>query len=235
MRAGSAPNEMAPTSSRDIRRRGFIVGWAAFGLALGGAEAALALGADAAVLLAPEGRALVLRQFTPAAGPLERYAARPGAWYALLYLPMAPQWPMQLLLWPSERRHDIRLFALDAAPDELPTLVHPLPLELESARGARAAVRVSRFMLPSDSTARAIFVLIEQWHIDGELPAPLSVQLRAQRAPQRDGVPWWSARNGRVAGAAPPPSPLMQEMRGPKSHVVPIFALPAGPDSGVWR
>ena len=179
----------------------------------------------------------MLRRFILAGGPLQRHAARPGAWYALLEVPVAPSWPMQLLMWPAERRHEIRLFALDAAPDDAPTVVDPLPLELERGRGGRNGVQVGHFMLPAGSTARTIFVLVEQWRIDGEAPAPLWVQLLARRASEPAETPWWSARDGRGTHALPPPSPLtqQQQQRGPNTHEVPIFSTPAMPGTGVWR
>ena len=217
-----------------MRRRGFIVG-TVWGLGVAASGTARALGADAALYLAPQGRAQLLRYFTPAGGPLERHAARPGAWYALLYLPMAPQWPMELLLWPAQRRHEMLLFALDAAPDEAPTVVHPLPLALESERSGRPTLWVSRFMLPASSSASAIFVLIEQWRIVGDEPAPLWVQWRAQPATPRTATPWWDAQASREAGATPPPSPLTQELRGPRAHEVPIFGPPTWPEPGARR
>ena len=208
-----------------------------FGLAWAGTDPALALGVDVSLLLVPEGRAQVLRRFVPAGGPLQRHASRPGAWYALLELPVAPGWPMQLLMWPDERHHEIRLFALDSAPDEAPTVVAPLPLELERGRGGRNHAQVSHFMLPAGSTARTIFVLVEQWRIDGEAPAPLRVQLLARRALAPVEAPWWSTGDGRDTRTLPPPSPLtqQQQQRGSNTHEVPIFSTPAMPGTGVWR
>ena len=91
---------------------------------LGVSGAARALGADAALVLVPESRPRLLQRFTPAGGPLERHTGRPGAWYALLYLPMAPAWPLQLMLWSSARGHGLRLFALDAAPGQRIRLIN---------------------------------------------------------------------------------------------------------------
>ena len=203
---------------------------------LGVSGAARALGADAALVLVPESRPRLLQRFTPAGGPLERHTGRPGAWYALLYLPMAPAWPLQLMLWSSARGHGLRLFALDAAPDEAPTVVDPLPLETEISRVGGPPRLSSRFVLPDASTAAAIFVLVEQWRSDGEPPAPLWVQLLSQRGPQPASTPWWVARDAAAAGGTTaPPSPLTQQARGASAHEVPIMSLPAAPESGVWR
>ena len=196
-------------------------------------------GVHAALLLPPDGRAVQLRRFTPAAGPLQRHTSRPGAWYALLYLPMAPHWPVQLRLWSTERGHELRLFALDAAPDQAPSVVQALPLDTETSRIGRPPRLSSRFMLPAASTAAALFVLIEQWRIDGEQPAPLWLQFLAYPVPQRASVPWWAPRAPHASGdsdnAVPPPSPLTQQLRDGRAFEVPIFNLPAAPDSGVWR
>ena len=208
-------------------------------LALSGKALALGLDVHAALLLAPDGRVVQLRRFTPAAGPLQRHTSRPGAWYALLYLPMAPQWPVQLRLWSTERGHELRLFALDAAPDEAPSVVQALPLETETSRIGRPPRLSSRFMLPAASNAPAIFVLIEQWRIDGEPPAPLWAQFLAYPMPQRARTPWWASRAPRSAGdseaALPPPSPLTQQLRDGRAFEVPIFDLSAAPESGGWR
>ena len=209
-----------------MHSRRFIIG-ALFSLGIGAAGRAQALGADAAVWIEPQARAKLLRYFTPAAGPLERYASRPGAWYALLYVPMASRWPVQLMLSLPEKHHEIRLFALDAAPEDAPSVVHPLPLGLEATRGNRAGAQVSRFMLPAASTATAIFVLVEQWRIEGDAPAPLWVQVQSQRAPEHRGAPWWVAHEAHAASAVPPPSPLTQDLRGTRAHEVPIFNGPA--------
>lgn len=217
-----------------MQRRHFIVGGSCAVVAAEGA-AAPALNAAAAVWLAPDGGALLLRRFTPAGGALQRHAARPGAWYALLVLPMAPAWPVDLRLWPAAGSHQVQLSALDAAPAESPSVVHALPLQLERAADGRAARWSSRFMLPAGSTAPVVFVLVEQWRIAGDAPPVLWVQALAGRAAQRSDAPWWAASADRPADALPPPSPLTQQQRSSAAHEVPIFELPATPDAGVWR
>lgn len=217
-----------------MQRRHFIIA-GSVGLAATDSHASTALGADAAVWLAPGGGAQLLRRFTPAGGALQRQAARPGAWYALLLLPMAPAWPVDLRLWPTARGHELRLSALDAAPAESPNVVHVLPVQLEPAANGRAAQWSSRFMLPAGSTAPVIFVLVEQWRIAGDAPPMLYAQLRVGHAPPRSEAPWWAARPDRSTDATPPPSPLAQQQRFTAAHQVPILELPVTPDAGVWR
>lgn len=199
------------------------------------AREVLALGWDAAVFVVPQAREQLLWEFTPAGGPLQRHTSRPGAWYTLLYLPVAPQWPMQLLLWPPERRHELRLFALDQPPDESPSVVHPLPLEVEVGHGGRAVAHASRFVLPARSTAQSIFVLVELWQPDGDRPAPLWVKLLTQRVPQRSAAPWWYSHAERNPRATAPPSPLTQQLREGNAYEIPIFGPPAFPEPGVMR
>lgn len=212
------------------------------GLALGSTPQGMGLDSHTALFLTPDGRPLLLRRFVPAAGPLQRHASRPGAWYALLVLPMAPRWPVQLLLWSTERGHALRLFALDAAPDDAPSVVQALPIDTETSRIGRPPRLSSRFMLPTASTAPAVFVLVEQWRADGEPPAPLWAQCQAATTAPYERTPWWATRAPRPPHAAgdseplvAPPSPLTQQGRDSRVFELPIFNLPVTPESGVWR
>ena len=66
-----------------------------------------------------------------------------------------------------------------------------------------------------------------------------ALQLQTQVAPQHANLPWWATRQGGAASAAgavaAPPSPLTQQLRSAEAQQIPIFNLPAMPDSGVWR
>ncbi len=190
-----------------------------------------------AYTLALDGRAQWLREFSPAGSPLRQLSARPGAWYALLYLPVAELWPVQLVFAALPKRHELRTFALNAPPEAGPTVVHALPLELESPRAYPAAQSsaqaVSRFMLPAASGLDAVFVLTELWSIKGDAPPPLRAQLQSYRPPQRATAPWWDAHSAKAAGhnaLQAPPSPLATQSpsltRLPYVHELP-FALPA--------
>jgi hypothetical protein len=194
-----------------MRRRLSIASAVAL-IAVGAAQDVRALGIDSAVLVEPDAPAVLVRRFEPAGGPMERFESRPGAWYALLYVPVAPQWPMALSFWPPERRHELRLTALDVPPDEAPTVAFPLRLELERQRGSRNVQRVSRFAMPATSRVQAIFVLLEQWSFDGGPPPPLWVQLRADSPPSGAREPWWQPRDA-TQPVQPPPSPLTQRQR----------------------
>jgi hypothetical protein len=214
------------------RRRLFVGGFSILAFT---ARDVLALGDDEAVLVEPEAREQMLWNFAPAGGPLDRHTSRPGAWYALLYLPLAPLWPMQLLLWPPQSRHELRLFALDQAPDASPSVLDPLPLEVEVGRGGKALVRFSRFMLPAQSSARSVFVLIEQWNPEGARPEPLWVKLLSLRASRRRVEPWWYSHDDHNPGTTAPRSPLTQQQGTVKPHEIPIFGPSDLPVSGVLR
>ena len=198
------------------------------------------LGAEAALMVVPGERAQMLHRFEPAAGPLARHASRPGAWYALMYLPLAPAWPVQLLLWPAGNEREIVLTAFDAAPDEAPAIAHRLPVETGVERAGPPAWS-SRFMLPAASQAPGIYVQAELRRIDGERPIPLWVQLRSAEPARgaREVIrPWWALRSPQHDAAQAPPSPLTQESNvrpGARVHEVPILALQPPLDAGVWR
>ncbi len=197
---------------------------------------AQALGVDDAVLLIPGTRAVMLRRFVPAAGPLERHTSRPGAWYALLYLAMTPEAPVRLRLWSAGG--DAVLTALDAPPDENPAIAHRLPLEADPD-GPGGPARQSRFMLPVASQAPGIFVLVEIRRPDGERPASLWVQLAPGSAPRYERAPVWAAAPAPAdKRLQPPPSPLTQQaqaQRGSRAYEVPILMLPPAPETGGWR
>ena len=117
-----------------------------------------------------------------------------------------------------------------------------LPIDTETSRVGRPPRLSSRFMLPTASTAPAVFVLVEQWRPDGEPPAPLWALLQATPSAPSERSPWWASRAPRPPHAAgdgespaAPPSPLTQQWRAGRAFEVPIYNLPATPASGVWR
>lgn len=146
----------------------------------------------------------------PAGGPLQRFTSRPGAWYSIVFLPMSSQWPVQVWLWQRERTHEIRIFALDAAPWDAPTVSYPVPVR-QARFGRRSALMTAPLVLPALSQADGVFLLIEQWRSAGNRPGPLFLQARSHVAFDIDGTPWWSARSDEGSSAltpAIPPSPL---------------------------
>ncbi len=202
---------------------------------------AMPLDGRTALVLPPDGRAQPLRHVVPAGGPLQRHSARPGAWYTLVYLPMHTPWPMQLQLEPTGRGHDLHLLAMDAAPDDAPTVVLPMPVESEARPHGRPPRWRSRFALPARSTAPGFYVLIEQWRSDGEPPAPLWVRFTTA-APPPARQPWWLPQRTQPAGdgeatAGPrsPPSPLTRQDMDGRIFEVPIQRLPLAAETGGWR
>ena len=118
------------------------------------------LGMDAALFVEPDAPPQALWRVQPAQGPLDRHAGRPGAWVGLLYLPMLPGQPAELVLRTALRRHTLRLLALDQAPADAPSVAAVLPLEPNSRQdGERPSFHVSRFMLPATSLADGLYVL----------------------------------------------------------------------------
>lgn len=146
----------------------------------------------------------------PAAGPLERFTARPGAWYSAVFIPLRPAAPVQLWLWQRARTHALHLLALDAPPGAAPAVAVPLPVRPQPS-GGRGSARVSApFALPAASGADGIYVLIEQWSVAGDRPGPLWAQARSRLVRESQRAPWWSSRPDPEGPLAPdaPPSPL---------------------------
>jgi len=172
-------------------------------------------GLEAARIVEPDGPVLTLARFRSAGGALERFTSRPGAWYALLLLPLLPGWPVELSLRAQRRGHALAAVALDAPPDAAPSVAVALPLRSERAHPPQWAVRLA---LPLRSAADAVFVLLEQWRADFAPPPPLQVRLRTGTARDSARAPWWDAS---ASTDLPPPSPLAQ---GPREAVA--FELP---------
>lgn len=193
------------------------------------APAAQALGVEDALFVEPDGPVQGIHRYQPAGNGLDRYTSLPGAWYALLYLPMEPAWPMELVMWLPQRQQDLRLYALDRAPDQSPATMVSLPLD-KAAANERRGTRVSQFMLPANSTVSGIYVLIEQRREDGLQPAPIWLRLRSRHL-QREAydqarLPWWVTRDPRAGSSkpiAPPASPLSQKLREQGGFVLPGF------------
>ena len=195
-------------------------------LGLPGLGLAAPLGTDAALFVEPDAAPQALWRVQPAQGPLDRHAGRSGAWVGLLYLPMLPGQPAELVLRTALRRHTLRLLALDQAPADGPSVAAVLPLEPDSRQaGERPSFHVSRFMLPAASLADGLYVLVEQWRADGAPPAPLWLQLRTRLQPLDDhrGPPSAASR-----GVEAPPSPLTRALREPGAFEVPLPAPRVG-------
>ena len=191
---------------------------------------AQSLGVDDAVFVEPGAPAMVVHGYHGAGGALDRHMGRPGAWYALLFVPLAPRLPVELVLWPQQRRHTLRLTALDLPPDHVPSVAVPLPLQAgDHGAKSRPATQLTRFMLPATSAADGVYLLLEQWRTDGAPPPPLwlRVQLGVARAPLRS--PWNSARTDRLEA---PPSPLTQARLEQPALELPLWSVRE--PSGYW-
>ena len=185
---------------------------------------------EGAVFVEPDAPAMVVRDYRGAGGALDRHMGRPGAWYALLFVPLAPRMPVELVLWPQPRRHTLRLTALDLPPDHAPSMAVRLPLQSGGPIDrSRAATQVSRFMLPAASAAEGVYLLLEQWRADGAPPPPLWLRVHWGVAPAPLRSPWNSARIGPLEA---PLSPLSQARLDQPVLELPLWGV-RGP-SGYW-
>ncbi|MFN8897076.1 MAG: hypothetical protein ACK5Y0_05020 [Pseudomonadota bacterium] len=149
---------------------------------------------------------LMLSHYVPAGGPTQRHTSRPGAWYTAVFLPLAPQRPVQIWVAQRLRTHELRVRVLDASPTRAASVVLPLPLA--SARSAGRSAQVSApVMLPAASQADGVFLLIEQWSVAGDAPGAIWLQARSRLQRVVDPSPWWHSR-APEAGAPPPGSGL---------------------------
>lgn len=143
----------------------------------------------------------------PAGGPLQRFTARPGAWYTVVFVPMVPRWPLQVWLWQRVRTHELRVLALDASPWGPVSVAVPVPLRV-SAAGGRPVLQTPPLALPPSSSADGVYLLLEQWSVAGDRPGPLWVQARSRIAREPAPTPWWASRSDPpAAGGAGPLAP----------------------------
>lgn len=167
---------------------------------------------------------IVQVQYRPAGGPLNRYLSRPGAWYSLIFVPMAPGWPIQLWIWQRAGGHDVRLLALDAMPTEMSAVATPIPV-LHARGGARAPWVSAPFAVAPAADGDGAFVLIEQWSAGGKRPGPIWVQARSHSNEVPAQAPWWATHaegpHSELAPAAPR-SPLQDARYGRAVIELPI-------------
>ena len=218
-----------------MNRRVLLGVMAAWGVGSRGVRAQT-LGVLDALLLAPDGPALLLSRYLAAGGALERFRSRPGAWFALLFVPLWPRWPVELLLRPQRRGHALQVLALDAAPADAPSVAASVPLR--TAGSEPAAQWSGRFMLPAQSAADGVYLLVELWRADFAAPPPLALRVRSVASRAGARAPWWGPAD--AARSEPPPSPLTLQMqqRDLGAFELPIWrlrvpaeaALPASPE-----
>lgn len=176
---------------------------------------------DVRVLMLDE-PALVLSRYRAASGALDRFGSRPGAWLALLYLPLWPHWPVELSLRLPSRGHALQLQALDQAPSDAPRMAVSLPLWQE--RSEPGVQWTTRFVLPDRSPAEGVYVLVELWRRDFAAPPPMAVRLRSVADRPAARAPWWTAAER--PSLAAPPSPLTQAARERGAFELPLWAAP---------
>lgn len=177
---------------------------------------------------------LPLAGSVPAGGPLQRFMSRPGAWYGVVFVPVAPRWPVQVWVWQRTRTHELRITAMDAAPWSPPAVSVPIPLRRTSA-GGRPVLLTAPFVLAPNSQADGVFLLIEQWSLAGDRPPPLWLQARSRVFYDVDVTPWWAthplAPDTPPGGLAPalPSSPLASPRRVDAVLELPILQRSASP------
>lgn len=187
------------------------------------------------VLLIPDDRPAVLNRYEPAGEPLQRYTARPGAWYVALYLAAPPQWPVEFMVTSLDSRHDLRVFALDTTNMGEVSNVVVLPMTASRARRGQMNY-VGEFVLPAHASMDGITLLLEQWSPSGEAPPAIQVNARLASAPPSisNGTAWWSTRpvrpaNAHTGSAVAPLSPLQSDAARRGAYEIPFRQMPASP------
>jgi hypothetical protein len=178
---------------------------------------------DGVEVMFPDEAPMLLPAVVPAAGPLARFMSRPGAWYGVLFVPLAPGWPVQLWLRQRARSHELRLTVLDGAPWGAPSVAVPLPMRTVMSSG-RPTLTTVPFALPPGSRADGVFLLVEQWSMAGDRPPSLWLQARSRVSEGQGRRPWWSS------GPEPPAPAAAGSGLAPASPAGPLSAPRVGSD-----
>jgi hypothetical protein len=173
-----------------------------------------------------------LEHYVSAGGPLERHTGRPGAWYAVAFVPVSARWPVQLWAWQKSPSHQMRLTALDGWPATIASVVVPLPLSAEATTHGRPLIQSGPFVLPAQSAAEGVFVLIEQWSPRGDPPAPVWLQARYAQGlspygSARGEGAWWSRPQEPATASARTAPPSSSPSVPPLAHVGPSSPPPS--------
>lgn len=172
--------------------------------------------------------------YFPAGGPLQRFADRPGAWYCIVFVPVAARWPVQLWAWQRSGSHQLRVLALDGWPGASAHMAVPVPLRLDLGANGRPVVHSAPLVLPAASRAEGVFMLLEQWHPQGARPAAIWLQARSGERDEHTMRPrdsaWWLSAEARPAPAADghaaaPPGPLSAPRVTASAIELPILRL----------
>lgn len=176
-----------------------------------------------------------------AGGPLQRLADRPGAWYGIVFVPLAARWPAQFVAWQRSTSHQMRVIALDGWPGSAAQTAVAMPLRFDPGPRGRPVITSAPFVIASASRAEGVFLLIEQWSNSGTRPAAIWLQARAgehgygergysERSRGDGRSAWWLSADARAAAgtdahAAPPPGPLVAPRPTATAIELPIFRL----------
>lgn len=139
--------------------------------------------AAAAVWVEPDAPPLALRGWWPADALAGRMQSRNGAWYGLVYVPLAwGEWA-RVSLRLQQRGYQVRMTALDAWPEVLATQAQPLPTRASYERGAWLWHSAPIFRA-NPSAAQGLYVLVELWSRQAQVPttawvsaSPLTAQV----------------------------------------------------------
>jgi hypothetical protein len=166
-------------------------------------------------------------EFVPAGGPILRFTSRPGAWYALVHVPLLAALPAQLWLWMPADAHDVRVTVLDRPPGAGPTAGIPLPLR--AARGgARVALQSVPFVIPSDGAAAGAFVLVEQSRGANARPLPVWMQLRSMEGEYWSGSTYGYGPHFDGIGAGRHDPVPLSPLQTPRYYSGGLLELPFG-------
>jgi hypothetical protein len=172
-----------------------------------------------AIPLFPDGPPVEVAFFFPSGGPLERFTARPGAWYAIFRLPMSPGRPYDVVIGHAGDPARMKVFALDNHPFDPAAVKQELLFRKSGSDDPSWTYYGSAVSLPRDSAVYGIFLLLE-WNPPPGKDGPIPVEMQAtsaDRFPQAGrGGTWWQARPGFVVE-----SPLQSRSREPVEIQVP--------------
>ena len=182
-------------------------------------------------ILEPFHPPMLVHASRPAGGAFNRVAGRPGARYAVVFLPLSASAPIRLRITQQDPNQAVRLFALDRWPEALAHSWLAIPTRVSARAPGRGMQRSAALSLPATSQYAGAFLLFEQSVAPGRRASPFWIEAVPAEDMSDDRDDWISTTRGASPYPSPPASPLLSGRSGPIRSDVDFIELPFDGDT----